>query len=138
MTKPKKTPYQIQWYENVGKEVKKLGLSGAARAQIEVQVGNLQWWEEREAREVTGIKQLHGRYREIFELRLKGGALGRTNLRVFFAVFNSQRQVVILGVTKKESERALNHVYETMLDRLERVEQELRMSRLRKDREGRL
>lgn len=38
------------------------------------------------------------------ELRMKGGALGKTNVRVFFAVLPDRRRIVILGVIKKEAE----------------------------------
>jgi len=39
-----------------------------------------------------------------YELRMKGGALGKINLRVFFTVLTERRRIVILGVIKKEAE----------------------------------
>jgi hypothetical protein len=71
------------------------------------------------------IKQLKGPYRRLFELRLKGGALQKNNVRVFFTVFTKARLVVVLGLIKKETERGLDYVYETMLDRLEIVAREI-------------
>lgn len=41
---------------------------------------------------------------DFFELRDKGGPLGRINLRVFFIVEKEARRMVILGVIKKENE----------------------------------
>lgn len=38
------------------------------------------------------------------ELRMKGGALGKTNVRVFFTILRQQRRIVVLGVIKKEAD----------------------------------
>lgn len=41
---------------------------------------------------------------DFFELRDKGGILGKINLRVYFAVFDEQKLLVVLGCRKKEEE----------------------------------
>jgi hypothetical protein len=43
---------------------------------------------------------------DFFELREKGGVLGRLNVRVFFGVDKDNRAIVILGVLKKENNGA--------------------------------
>jgi len=40
---------------------------------------------------------------DFYELREKGGILGKMNVRVFFGVNNSEREIVVLGVVKKEN-----------------------------------
>lgn len=44
---------------------------------------------------------------DFFELRLKGGVLGRINLRVYFYLVMDLRLVVVLGAWKKESENQI-------------------------------
>lgn len=39
-----------------------------------------------------------------FELKDKGGVLGKINLRIYFAVFDDFEAVVVLGCWKKEAE----------------------------------
>jgi len=41
---------------------------------------------------------------QFFELRDKGGILGKINLRVYFAVFDEEKLLVALGCRKKEEE----------------------------------
>jgi len=41
---------------------------------------------------------------QFFELRDKGGILGKINLRVYFAVFDDERLLIALGCRKKEEE----------------------------------
>ena len=43
---------------------------------------------------------------EFFELRDKGGILGKLNMRVFYTVDRKRRVIVVLGVVKKENEGA--------------------------------
>jgi mRNA-degrading endonuclease RelE of RelBE toxin-antitoxin system len=123
--KTDKTQYDLRWTDQVRKDAKKAGLSNDAQAQIQVQIENLRGWADPEIRKLMDIKQLKGPYRRLFEVRLKGGTLGRANIRVFFAVFTKARLVVVLGLIKKETERGLDYVYETMLDRLENVAREI-------------
>lgn len=55
-----------------------------------------------------------------YELKLKGNVLGKTNLRIFFAVLDAggERFVIILGVYKKEEEDQLpRHLVITMKHR---------------------
>lgn len=40
----------------------------------------------------------------LYELREKGGVLGRLNVRVFFAVLDEENLIVVLGCFKKEAE----------------------------------
>ena len=42
-----------------------------------------------------------------FELRDKGGVLGRINLRVYFAVLDDSHTIIVLGCYKKEDEGQL-------------------------------
>ncbi len=41
---------------------------------------------------------------DFFEIRDKGGILGKKNVRIFFFVYKPKRKIVILGVVKKENE----------------------------------
>lgn len=41
---------------------------------------------------------------EFYELREKGGILGRINLRAYFAVFDEARLILVLGCYKKEDD----------------------------------
>lgn len=41
---------------------------------------------------------------DFFELRDKGGPLGKLNLRVFFTIDHNNRAIVVLGTVKKEAE----------------------------------
>ena len=43
---------------------------------------------------------------DFFELRDKGGILGKLNMRVFYTVDRTRRVIVVLGVIKKENEGA--------------------------------
>ena len=55
---------------------------------------------------------------DFFELRDKGGVLGKKNVRVYFDVWDDQRLILILGVVKKESEGASNPIKIRMRRRL--------------------
>jgi len=46
------------------------------------------------------------KFADFFELKEKGGPLGRINLRVFFIVQQEQREIVLLGHYKKEVDGA--------------------------------
>lgn len=52
------------------------------------------------APETHDVKPIH----EFFELRDKGGHLGKINLRVYFSVHDQERQIVVLSVYKKEDD----------------------------------
>ena len=43
---------------------------------------------------------------DFFELREKGGPLGRTNVRVFFVLDKEAQAIVVLGAIKKEADGA--------------------------------
>jgi hypothetical protein len=43
-------------------------------------------------------------FSEFFELRDKGGILGKINIRVYFAIIKEKRAIAILSVDKKENE----------------------------------
>ena len=49
------------------------------------------------------------RIEDFFELRDKGGVLGKINLRIYFAVLDSDKTIVILGCWKKEAEGKVPH-----------------------------
>ncbi len=56
---------------------------------------------------------------DFHELRLKGHLLGRTNLRIYFAVRPALNEVVVLKAYKKEDDhRTPQHVLEVLEDRL--------------------
>ena len=117
--------YAVRWLSQVQKDAEKAGLNEAALAQVNRQVHLLESWGDANALAVADLVRLKGEYRDIFELRIKGGAVGKTNLRVFFAVLDAQRAVVVLGIKKKERSRGIEWVYDTMLDRLECVRHEM-------------
>jgi hypothetical protein len=61
-----------------------------------------------------------------FELKLKGNVLGKTNIRVFFGVFDTpgRKTVVVLGGYKKEDEDELpRHIVLSMKNRRRTVEE---------------
>lgn len=41
---------------------------------------------------------------DFFEIRDKGGVLGKKNVRVFFFVYKLKRRIVVLGAIKKEND----------------------------------
>ncbi len=54
-----------------------------------------------------------------YELRDKGGILGKLNIRVYFAVFDRESLVLVLGCRKKEQEKKTPpYVITTMRNRL--------------------
>ena len=58
--------------------------------------------------------------RSFFELREKGGILGRINLRVYFGTFPEENKLVIAKVYKKDEEGAPpRHIVILVEDRLE-------------------
>ena len=56
---------------------------------------------------------------DFFELRDKGGVLGRVNLRVYFAVLEDRRMILVLGCDKKEQDgKMATHMRIRMRNRL--------------------
>ncbi len=56
---------------------------------------------------------------EFYELRDKGGILRKINLRVFFAVLDEKKLILVLGSIKKEDEGAVpNYIVRKMRNRL--------------------
>jgi hypothetical protein len=56
---------------------------------------------------------------QFFELRDKGGILGKINLRVFFAVLDASKTILVLGSIKKEDEGAVpRYIVTKMRNRL--------------------
>lgn len=56
---------------------------------------------------------------DFYELKLKGGMVGKVNLRVYFADLSSQNEIVVLKTYKKEVEdKTPRHVVITLEDRL--------------------
>ena len=54
-----------------------------------------------------------------YELRDKGGVLGKINLRVYFAVMDDPRLILVLGCYKKEDEgQVATHIKVKMRNRL--------------------
>ncbi len=51
---------------------------------------------------ILSVRKMTGN--DYYELREKGGVLGRINVRVFFGVDPDSRSLVILGAIKKENE----------------------------------
>lgn len=41
---------------------------------------------------------------DLYELKDKGGILGRINVRIFFTVCSASRSILVLGATKKEED----------------------------------
>jgi len=110
----------VEWLKSAIKDAEKVLPQNAARAQLQLLVERLRFLQTEGFNADLPLKRLQGKFRKLSELRVKGGALGKSNIRVFFSVI--ENRVVILGVTKKEKEGALNYVYETMLQRLEDYE----------------
>lgn len=54
---------------------------------------------------------------DFWELKDKGGPLGKINLRVFFLVNAALKEIVILGVHKKEDERQLRRSVVVRIER---------------------
>lgn len=52
---------------------------------------------------------------EFFELKDKGGILGKINLRVFFAVVSESRTIVVLHAIKKEAEGQIPSYVKTLV-----------------------
>jgi sRNA-binding carbon storage regulator CsrA len=62
------------------------------------------------------VEKLQG---SLWELKAKGSVLGKTNVRIYFAPLAKQRQVVILGVWKKEQVgKTPSHILRRMQNRL--------------------
>lgn len=67
---------------------------------------------------------------EFYELRDKGGILGKINLRVYFAVWPRFKTLVVLGAIKKEAEgQCPPHVVIRMRHRKRNVERNLKCPR---------
>lgn len=61
-----------------------------------------------------------------FELRDKGGVLGKLNVRVYFAVIECSKTIVVLGCYKKEAEdKTPQYIRSRMRNRLRFVLSEL-------------
>jgi hypothetical protein len=57
---------------------------------------------------------------DLYELKDKGGPLGRINLRVYFGVIPEDGEIVILKTYKKEEDRQIpRHILITVEDRFE-------------------
>lgn len=70
---------------------------------------------------------------QFYELRDKGGVLGRISARVFFGVFDEESLLVILGCHKKENEGSTpNHIVVKMRNRLRQAR--LALDNLKKQR----
>jgi|GEM_PF-2804077 hypothetical protein len=115
----------VQWLEQAAKEASKVLPHAAARAQLQKIVERLgssttgRWPED------LDIRSLYS-YRGLYELRQKGGAIGKIAVRVFFGVIG--RTVYILGVTKKQSEKGTEWIYQKCALRLARVSASLSQS----------
>lgn len=73
------------------------------------------------------------RIEDFFELKDKGGILGKISVRVFFAVFDEDTLIVVLGCHKKESEgQTPRHVIVRVRNRLRQAK--TAMLKSRKDR----
>lgn len=79
------------------------------------QAERLRYWDDPEEMKLLRIEEVD----EFFELKLKGNVLGKTNLRVFFSVFDApEYKVIVLGAYKKEEEDQLpRHVILGMRNR---------------------
>ena len=73
-------------------------------------------WGDRKATSDLDVKQCG----DFWELRLKGGFLGKINLRIYFAFISERREIVVLMTYKKEEDRRVSpSVSITLEDRLE-------------------
>lgn len=95
-------PYRVGYLLNARQEAKK-ALSDEQYAYAVRMARRLQDWSDPLGLCGLRIEQVDGFY----ELKLKGNVLGKTNLRIFFAVFDKARTVVVLGVHVKEEEGQL-------------------------------
>lgn len=58
---------------------------------------------------------------DFWELKDKGGPLGKINLRIFFLVHSERREIVVLGVHKKEDEGQLRRSVVVRISRRKRL-----------------
>ena len=65
-----------------------------------------------------------------YELRDKGGVLGKISVRVFFAVFDEEKLIVVLGCHKKENEgQTPRHIVVKMRNRMRQTQKALEQPR---------
>lgn len=114
--------YKVGYIPKAQKEGQKL-LNEVQYAYAVRQAQRLRFWDDSEEMGLLRIEAVD----EFHELKMKGNVLGKTNLRVFFAVFDDEKLVVVLGVYKKEEEDELpRHVIIGMRNRRRVVMAELR------------
>jgi hypothetical protein len=79
---------------------------------------------------------------DFYELKEKGGPLGKINLRIFFGVFADTREIVVVKVYKKEQEhRTPRHIVLNVQSRLRKyrngeLREEMTVFNLGKDARG--
>ena len=87
-------------------------LNGVQYAYAVRQANQLRAWGDPDIGRLLRIEAVE----KFFELKLKGNVLGKTNLRIFFGIY--EELVIVLGVYKKEEEGALpKHVIFRMRNR---------------------
>ena len=111
--------YRVGYLEKAKREGKKL-LSAIQYAYAVRQAARLRDWDDKEEMSLLRIEPVESFY----ELKLKGNVLGRTNIRVFFAVFGDPiYRAVVLGVYQKDEEGDLpSHIVISMRNRKREVE----------------
>ncbi len=101
---------QEELLEVLGKEKQK---ASAVVSQIEAILES--WFSSRAWEAISGIKPLKGKFRSLWQLSRKGGALGKTSLRVIFVL--QGQQCIILTVFKKQKETQEQRYYRRALRR---------------------
>jgi hypothetical protein len=81
-------------------------------------VRNLKFWGQCDRMTMLDVKPID----RFFELREKGGPLGKINARVYFAVFPKTREIWVLGAYKKEDEgQTPKHIIVRIRNRLRQL-----------------
>jgi hypothetical protein len=75
-------------------------LSAAGYKHLELQVKELAREAEPTACETVDVRAIE----DFYEIRDKGGVLGKANIRVFFGVDHKRRALIVLGVIKKQND----------------------------------
>jgi len=62
----------------------------------------------------------------LWELKDKGGSLGKTNVRIFFTHHKGSGHIIVVGVVKKEAESQIpSHIKSRMRNRARRVRESM-------------
>lgn len=92
--------FEVKFLENAETDARKILNDG----QWLYVSGVIRRLEEFGNRMATSDLRLEKMTDDLWELKLKGNTLGRLNVRVFFSPLADDREVVVLGVIKKEQD----------------------------------